>query len=170
VPKTGAANVNVAKEALKPPIVRWLMATKRVKRQHRNRRPNAAFVRQGEWFFIPLPGIRVDELSVLRNEPIARGSGKPHVVEFLCRTGGETVYVSNEHPRGLSEVAYRRLIAAKPSKKSLRWRILRRNPHVYARGKVRHSDHKTIRLDCWHEVVMNTETRAASMSHLAFLD
>ena len=78
--------------------------------------------------------------------------------------------MSNEHPRGLSEVAYRRLIAAKPSKKSLRWRILRRNPHVYARGKVRHSDHKTIRLDCWHEVVMNTETRAASMSHLAFLD
>lgn len=136
VPDTGAASVNAAKEALKPSAVRLLVATKRVKRQHRNRRHNAAFVRQGEWFFIPMPRLRLDELRVLHNEPLVRGRGKPHVVEFLHRDGGELVYVSNEHPRGLSEAAYHRLIAAKPSKKSLRWRTLRRNPHVYARGRV----------------------------------
>jgi hypothetical protein len=170
VPDTGAASVAVAKEALKPAAVRLLIAAKRVKRQHRNRQCNAAFVRQGEWFFVPVPWFRVEPLLVRHNEPLIRGAGKPHMVEHLFRTGGELVYVSNEHPRGLSEVAYKRLIAAKPSKAKLRWQTLRRNPGVFAPGKVRHSDHQTIRLDCWHQVLMNTETQAASMSHLAFLD
>jgi hypothetical protein len=52
----------------------------------------------------------------------------------------------------------------------LRWTQMRRNPEVFARGRVRHPDHKTIHLDDWHRVVMNTENQATSMSHLMFLD
>jgi hypothetical protein len=30
---------------------------------------------------------------------------------------------------------------------------------TFARGRVSHVDHTTIRLECWHEVVVNTEAR-----------
>jgi len=45
-----------------------------------------------------------------------------------------------------------------------------RNPRAFVRGTVRHSDHKTIFLEGWHEVFMNTETQAAAMRNVAFLD
>ena len=45
-----------------------------------------------------------------------------------------------------------------------------RNAGVYVRGRVRHSDHKTIDLGVWHRVLLNTETDAPSMRHVAFLD
>jgi hypothetical protein len=170
LPNATVSNVRSAKEALKPAIVQRAELVQRVKRQHRNRRRNAAFVRQGEWFFLPAPELTFDPLIVLRGEPISRGRGKPHMTECLVRTGGELVYVSPLHPQGLSESRYRRLIAKKPSLANIGWRALRRNPAVFVRGRVRHPDHKTIRLDCWHQVVMNTESQAASMRHLAFLD
>jgi hypothetical protein len=166
----GVSNVRAAMEALKPREVLAAQIRTRVKRQHRNRRRNAAFVRQGEWFFIPAPDLAVNPLLVLRNEPLSRGRGKPHMAELLCRTGGETVYVSREHPQGLTEANYQRLLAKNPAKKQLRWITMRRNPQVHVRGKVRHSDHKTIELNGWYRVFMNTESRAASMRHLAFLD
>ena len=68
----------------------------------RDLRRTAAFVRQGEWFFIPRKNFTVDEKDVLRNEPIRRGAGKPHVCENLFRTGGETVYVNARYPNGLT--------------------------------------------------------------------
>ena len=40
---------------------------------------------------------------------------------------------------------------------------------MFVRGKVRHADHKTVDVDCWHQVVMNTENQAA-MRHIAFID
>ena len=49
VPNTeGVTSVRGAMEALKPPAVRLAQTQKRVKRQRRNRRRNAAFIRQGE--------------------------------------------------------------------------------------------------------------------------
>ena len=45
-----------------------------------------------------------------------------------------------------------------------------RNAGVYARGKVRHSDHETIDLPFWHRVLMNTETQSRTMANVAFLD
>jgi len=50
------------------------------------------------------------------------------------------------------------------------WRVMRRNPGVYARGTVRHSDRDTITLSFWHRVVMNTETQSRTMANVAFLD
>jgi hypothetical protein len=171
VPRAGGvSSVRAAMDALKPSEVRAALNAKHVKRQHRDRRRNAAFIRQGEWFFIPQPGMTVDPLIVRRNEPLIRGRGKAPWVEFLCRTGGEVAYFSNEYPNGLSEIRYRRLLAEKPAKSRLKWRVLRRNPEVYACGKVRHPDHKTIFLDGWYRVLVNTENEAPSMRHLAFLD
>ena len=84
----------------------------------RNKRKNAVFHRQGEWFFLPVPGFNVDDKLVLRDEPIRRSNrGKPHWAEFCYRTGGETVYVCRYHPGGVSEKAYERLLSANPDAK-----------------------------------------------------
>lgn len=172
VPERAAvSNVKTAFEALKPPAVRQRESRLQVKNRQRNHRRNAAFVRQGEWFFVPVPEwYRVDEALVLRNEPLARGGGKPHLCEELVRQGGELVYVSPQHATGLTEAEYRRLISRRPKLRSLRWIAQRRNPTVFVRGKVRHADHKTIVLSGWHQVMMNTETQAVAMRHVAFID
>jgi hypothetical protein len=47
---------------------------------------------------------------------------------------------------------------------------MRRNSGVYVRGRVSHPDHRTIHLNGWHQVVMNTETQAPAMRNVAFLD
>jgi len=169
--RASVSNVQTAFEALKPVTVRRRENWLKVKSRKRNRRRNEAFVRQGEWFFVPLPEWRrVNERLVLRNEPIARTGGKPHICEELVRQGGELVYVSTQHQQGLTEMQHRRLLDRKPKLRNLHWVAQRRNPLVFVRGKVRHADHKTIVLKSWHQVIMNTETEAVAMRHVAFVD
>ena len=169
--REAASSVSTAMEGLKPQAVRLLQERLKVKPKKRNRRRNEAFVRQGEWFFVPLPDrVRVNEKLILRNEPLRRGGGKPHMVEELVRDGGETVYVSPQHPNGLTPRQYEVLISRKPKLRNLNWITQRRNPQVFVRGKVRHADHKTIVLQDWHQVLMNTETQSVAMRHVTFLD
>jgi hypothetical protein len=168
--RASATSVKTAFEALKPREVRTLVERKRVKRKNRNRRRNEAFVRQGEWFFVPAGERRVPEVLILRNEPLRRGAGKPHRCEELVRIGGETVYVSPQHPNGLTVNQYRKVTSRKPELRNLQWVVQRRNPEVFVRGKVSHADHKTIVLNGWHQVLMNTETQAVAMQHVAFID
>lgn len=167
-----ASTVLQAKEALKPAPVRQIQARKGLNARQANTRHNAAFRRQGEWFFVPVERpLVVDPKLILRNEPISRGSGsKPHRVEQLYRTGGELVYVSRQHPRGITQAQYNKLIQRSPAAKKLIWHQMRRNPGVFARGSVRHPDHDTIVLHDWCHVIMNTENQAPSMRNLAFLD
>src|SRR6185436_127689 len=111
-------NVAVAMEALKPPEVLEAQRRQGVKGKDRQRRKNAAYVRQGEWFFLPAPKLHVEKKQVLCNEPLSRGTGsKPHWAQFLYRKGGETVYVSDEHPQGLKPEAYFDLLRRKPRAK-----------------------------------------------------
>jgi hypothetical protein len=167
----GVSNVATAMEALKPAAVRQSQSARKVRRRDRNRRRNAGFIRQGEWFFVPAPEFRADEELVLRDEPLQRGRNKPHMAEFLYRTGGETVYVSADYPEGLAEVRYRRLRRDDPAKFARQdWRTMVRNPQVFVRGRIAHSDHATVVLPFWHRVEMNTENRARSMRNVAFLD
>jgi hypothetical protein len=49
----GASSVVQAKEALKPRAIRARQELLKVPTRLRNRRRNAAFHRQGEWFFVP---------------------------------------------------------------------------------------------------------------------
>jgi len=159
-----------AKEALKPTEVRTAQGRQGVRAEARNRRKNAAFRRQGEWFFLPVPDFRVDESRVLRDEPLRRGNGKPHWVEFCYRTGGETVHVCPRHPNGVPASAYQRILTANPHAKAWGWQSMLRNAGVYVRGRVRHADHATIVLHGWHRVLLNTEAQAAAMRNVAFLD
>ena len=163
---TPVSRVRDAKQALKPDLVQ--SSARGVRTKYRDRRSNAARIRQGEWFFVPAPQVRVELLLVLRNEPIARGGGKPHVCEELYRFGGETVYVSPGAPNGLTDEQYKAVSEGERSRWN--WRVMRRNPKVYVRGRVRHSDHKTVTLDGWHEVLSNTENLSHAMRNVAFLD
>ncbi len=163
--------VRQAMEALKPAEVRQAQGRLHLDADARTRRHNAAYHRQGEWFFLPAPGVVIDPARVLRDEPIRRGNGsKPHRVEQLYRTGGETVYVSAQRPNGLTFPEYQAVLVSDPGALNWRWQVMRRGMNVYARGTVRHADHATIRLDGWHRVLMNTETQARAMQHVAFLD
>ncbi|HVH88066.1 MAG TPA: hypothetical protein VM912_15170 [Terriglobales bacterium] len=163
---TPVSRVRDAKQALKPDFVQ--SSERGVRAKYRDRRTNAARIRQGEWFFVPAPHARVEQLLVLRSEPIARGGGKPHVCEELYRFGGETVYVSPSAPHGLTSDQYRAL--SDRERNRWNWRVMRRNPKVYVRGRVRHPDHKTVLLDGWHEVLSNTENLSRAMRNVTFLD
>lgn len=167
---SGASSVAQAKEALRPEAVQEALSRVKVSAVKRNARKNRAFRRQGEWFFLPVPWLTVDANLVLRHEPIRRGGGKPHIVQNLYRSGGERVYVCREHPNGLTEAQYVALVRREPAKARLSWRLMRRNMAVFARGEIRHPDHRTITLPIWHRVVMNTEDRTEVKRNLAFLD
>ncbi|MCM2373655.1 hypothetical protein [Aporhodopirellula aestuarii] len=172
VPERAAVStVQTAFDALKPVAVRALENRLGVKPRKRNRRRNEAFVRQGEWFFVPLPSDSfVNERLILRSEPIARGGGKPHLCEEVVRQGGELVYVAAGYPQGVTEAQRERLISRRPQLRNLHWVAQRRNPSVFVRGRVRHRDHKTIVLNGWHQVLMNTENESIAMRHVAFID
>lgn len=165
-----ASTVLTAMEALKPVAIRRMQDQLKVRPKNRNRRKNEAFIRQGEWFFVPVDGLVVGPQLVLTNEPLRRGGGKPHTVEFLCRLGGETVYACRQRPNGLTQGEYKSLLSRNPDARNWAWQTFRRNPSVYVKGRVRHVDHATIDLRDWHQVMMNTETQAAAMRHVAFLD
>jgi hypothetical protein len=163
--------VRQAKEALKPPEVQSAQARQRLRARARNRRKNAAFIRQGEWFFLPSADMKVDPKLVLRNEPLRRGNGgKPHWAEFCYRTGGEAVHVCGRHPNGVTEAEYKAILSSNHRAKNWGWRVMRRNPGVYVKGRIRHADHATITLHGWHQVLMNTEGQSRAMRNVAFLD
>ena len=171
VPERAAvSSVVTAKEALKPEFVRNLESGKKGKRRKRHRRKTETFVRQGEWFFVPAPGVVADEKLVLRNEPLRRGRGKPHMCEFLYRIGGTTVHVCRKHPNGLTEKEYKALLKQNSAASKWNWQVMQRDPTVFVRGAVSHADHATIHLGCWHRVAMNTENQSRAMASVAFLD
>ncbi|RME26507.1 MAG: hypothetical protein D6800_06295, partial [Candidatus Zixiibacteriota bacterium] len=168
---TAAADVPRAKELLKPEPVVAAEERHHVHPRERDRRKNAAFIRQGEWFFVPEKGLEVDERMILRKEPLVRGKGKPHVADELFRCGGETVYVAGwTNEVVLTESEYRRKLQEDPSLKHGLWRIMTRNPEVYVRGRVRHPDHKTVTLRGWHRVYVNNERFEGKSVVSEFLD
>jgi WD40 repeat protein len=161
--------VRQAKEALKPAEVHTAQGRERLNAQARGRRENAAYARQGEWFFLPAADAALDEGLVLRDEPLTRGSGgKPHWAESWYRTGGEAVYVCTRYPDGVTEAQYKGILAGNRKAKHWGWRTMRRNPGVYVRGRIRHADHTTITPHFWHRVVLNTWLKAgAGLPHEA---
>src|SRR5262245_18043865 len=111
IPETApVGTVRQAKEALKPVDVQSAQARQGLKARARSRRKNAAYVRQGEWFFLPAADLAVDEQLVLRDEPLAWGNGgKPHWAEFCYRTGGEAVHVCSRYPNGVTVPQYQKI-------------------------------------------------------------
>ena len=162
----GVSGVTAAKAALQPELVQRAVDRKRPK--DRFRRRNSAYVRQGEWFFVPEPNLDVEEKDLLRNEPLSRGRGTPHLMELAYRSGGTTVYVNRQHPSGISEKRFRQL--TDDQRRSGGWTRMIRDADVFAKGAIRHPDHAKIVLPGWHRVAMNTEQRAKAMQHVVFLD
>jgi len=81
------STVRQAKQALMPADV-WTKA-RRLRHSATNNRRNPVFVRQGEWFFVPVH-CQFPEALVHRNELLLRwGSSKPHICEELYRAGGQ---------------------------------------------------------------------------------
>ena len=92
-------------------------------------------VRQGEWFFLPVDAVEskgVDRFaaawrrSARRDEPLGEG-GQPHVADEVVRVDRRTKHGNRE----------------------------RRRLDLYARGRVRHRDHREIVLEGWRRVVRN---------------
>ncbi len=171
VPGESVTNVVAAMEALQPAEVRVAVG-RRVKRvKDRLRRRNEAFVRQGEWFFVPAPALSVNPKLILKNERLSRGNGgKPHMCQFLYRTGGELVYVCSRRPRGIAATEYAALLYSNPAAKKWNWTRQQRDASAYVKGRVWHPDHKTVVLDDWHRVFMNTEFLAPGARSIVFLD
>ena len=168
VPETarGVSGVAAAKAALQPQLVRSSVGRKRPKDPFRRR--NTAYVRQGEWFFVPAPGLVPPAAMILRHEPLSRGRGRAHTMELAYRRGGHVVWVNRTHPGGISEARFRRL--PENERRNGGWTSFLRDPEVYAKGAIRHPDHATIVLRDWHRVAMNTEQDARAMQHVVFLD
>jgi hypothetical protein len=161
--------VSAAKDSLMPRAVRTAAEQAHLRRADFQRRHTSAFIRQGEWFFVPA-GIDVDPLRISRREPLVRpGGGKPHIVDELVRGTGEMVWHHARHaPDGINDA--QRAALPKLVRSDVGWsrrlRVLREGS-VLARGAVRHPDHATIYLAGWHRVYINSEVRPVS---LGFLD
>ncbi len=162
-------NIEGAVEALKPEAVLIAQEKAKIKSRDLCRRRNRAFTRQGEWFFVP-QDTDIADVTVLKNEPLRRGRGKPHIAEMLFRRGKTRVYVCGRYPNGLSEGRFRELLKKEPRLSHLGWRSMVRDPEVYCKGRITHPDHATVTLKGWHRVFPNTESNAPWISSLAFLD
>jgi hypothetical protein len=169
VPGAGVSSVDTARLALMPQEVRAELERLRVPRHDWFERRTRAFVRQGEWFFVPT---RLELAPTRRNEPLVRSGGaKPHTLEFAHRASGTQVHVCAQYPAGLTTVEHKKLLAERPEAKRWRWRSMYREPVLYARGRVSHPDHSTISLGAiWHRVYVNEEHRAPARQYLTFLD
>ena len=124
--------MDTAKAALQPAIV--AARASRLPRKRRFDRRNPVYLRQGEWFFLPEPHVWAEQGLILRNEPLARG-GTPHVLREAFRRGGRTVYVN-----GGKVIDASRYAKLSPDKRR-RFRMMTRDPELFARGTVRHPDH-----------------------------
>jgi hypothetical protein len=169
--RRGLVSVVAAMEALQPAEVRATVERILCRPKDRLRRRNEVFVRQGEWFFVPETDLVVNAALIRHNEPISRGGrSKPHMCQFLHRRGGEVVMVCSRHPNGVTIEQYRKIVQARPEAVQWNWGSMQRNAVVYVRGRISHPDHKTIVLDDWHRVLMNTEHEAPGMRNVVFLD
>ncbi len=148
-------NVDHAMLSLKPALVDIQQKIKKIKRKNINKRHNKAFIRQGEWFFISSRiSINTQNYIMYKNHSLGNG----HVCDEVCETVIETYFHSKHAPKGLLKGNYKR--------------FLEKHPHIhpnkgwwtsimyfdrYARGHVRHKDHKTIYLNGWHIVLKNRQ-------------
>lgn len=130
-------------------------------------RHNATFIRQGEWFFVPVTDAAllavIGDLPIHAREPIQRGTrSKAHRCEELVRTGGVSVvlfrgkeYSEAEWGRKLLEPGFK---PAGPVDHRMKDMV------VYVRGRVWHPDHATIVLPGWHQVLLNGEIVSSNVT------
>jgi hypothetical protein len=160
-----AKTIKEAFERLRPKAVTLAFEKSGDRNKNRMRRRTKGFIRQGEWFFVPVHFIE-DKMTIIhKNEPISRTGGTPHIVEELVRTGGKPVYVHKQTNNVILDSEYNKL----PKLYRDLYEQRRENAKVLARGKIKHRDHHTVLLKGWHEVFLSTE-RTMSGGTNAFID
>lgn len=148
--------------ALLPPEFIKAHQEKKGKNSNLLKRKNETGCRQGEWLFVREEDFEPDDPACIkRDEPILRGRGrKPHICEEVYSISGEKVYVHPKYaPNGITEGELSNLketLREMGVRGEINFEIRTRDATVYARGHVRHPDHKTVILPCWHRVYMNT--------------
>lgn len=176
IPESASVStVTEAKKALLPP--EYIKAHKKKgKPKSLLKRKNEIGFRQGEWLFVKDDDFKPENpINIKYNEPISRGGGsKSHICEEVYAFGGEKVYVHPKWaPNGVTEGELN-MLRERIQKEGVRGRIdfqvRTRDAKVYAKGFVRHSDHKTIVLKGWHRVYMNTESQSKASKFSVFLD
>jgi hypothetical protein len=161
-----------AKEELKPKELRNLesngaVKTKNKQKRHRKVKGIGKVHRQGEFMFIPTVWSPGKDAIVFKNEPMSQ-NGRPHVAGEVVRFGGRIVYVRGNNI--LEEDQFKTLQKTRPNEAKL-YRVQSAEPTVYARGTIRHPDHKTLDLgEIWHKVLVNTEKQATFVRNVLFLD
>ncbi len=156
------STVRAAKQSLLPQAI-WKQV-KHLPPGEVDNRHNTVFKRQGEWFFVPT-NREVPKSLIHKNEPLLRNIGsKVHICQEIYREGGELVYIVGNKQMDEKEYAKRKKNDPYFDKGKLRTRA--RNPNVYARGYVKHEDHATIKLECWHRVFINAEFTTSAVSFL----
>lgn len=183
VPAT-AKTVTHAMELLQPKPIREALKRKGIHGSKRFKRRNEAYIRQGEWFFEPVPDKMVSNRDVVCNEPIRRGRSKPHMCQFLYRSGGTRVFVCSHYPNGITSEklheSWTKEVEGFRSREERRFarhtrdlcehlgRWMVRDADVFVKGEVSHPDHATIKLKGWHRVYLNNEVFREEFQ--AFLD
>ena len=86
------------------------------------------------------------------------------------RLGGHAVWVCPRCPEGLTPSMYWQLWRNNPDARRWGWRPMQRDAEVFVRGRITHPDHRTVVLNGWHRVLMNTENESQARDSLVFLD
>jgi len=174
--KSNVTTVDEAMSSLKSPVAEESQKRAGVRTKAKHKRHNARFIRQGEWFFTPVPSFNPGKNIIHKKEPINNGKrgGKDHVCDELIRFGGKVVYVAPGDPRWITTTEYRRLQQSSPMIAGL-YRQAMEDAKVFVRGKVSHPDHYPVTLQGWHQVSINQEGSATSstgrlISSMRFID
>jgi len=174
VPKN-STSVSEAKEGLKPRLILEAERRAGVKKAKRHKHKNPARIRQGDFFFLPQPNKHVPDELVLENEPINRGRGRTHNLEFCYREGGQLGWDvrHGKYPWNALMLNNREYIEFLKSPEAKEWPHRFTTPldaRIWAKGKVTHKEHATIVLKYWHLVLTNTEPEQPGFRGMAFLD
>jgi len=151
---TMSRTIREAFALLRPQAVNVAMNRSGVKTKEWKKRKTKGFVRQGEWFFVPVHFVEDKNTIIHKNEPIQKPVSKPHYVEEIVRFGGETVYTRGDQI--LTVLQWKKL--SKDEQYLYRQQV--RGARVLGRGKVKHPDHHTVNLVGWHEIHLSTELQA----------
>jgi hypothetical protein len=117
-----------------------------------DRRKNKGFIRQGEWFFVPVQFEPDAKTYIHTKEPIQRQGGTPHIVEKCVRFGGKAVFLL-----GTKIFTPAQKEAYEKTNSRVAFQSRQMGARVFVTGKVTHKDHKTVVLQGWHEVHMSRE-------------
>ena len=115
--------------------------------------PRAASVRLGHWLLLPAEPQFMEDWLCQDRVALDDSEAPPVIAEQVYRTGDEDLYVSPDHPFGVSRETYRRILRQNPTSSTGQWQLMRRNGVSYIRGRVSQDGVGQLDLSEWHLAV-----------------